>query len=186
MAIKIIHNSPTIEALLVPYKEAVGKDYEAYRNHIYRVLTYALHYLGPDHPNRREVEAALVFHDIGLWTACNLAYLEPSIIEMDNTLSRDHPELNRDIIGLAIYHHHKIFRFRGPHKAVVNAVRKADWIDSSQGLFRKGISRADIRAVETAIPNAGFHEALERLCGSLNRGNKLGGAWQIWRRVYRW
>jgi len=48
----------------------IGSDYAGYRGHVYRVLSYSLHYLGSniDPTSRNLLELALVYHDIGLWT----------------------------------------------------------------------------------------------------------------------
>lgn len=161
--IKIISESPTVEARLSPFREKVGKDYDGYRNHIYRVLTYTLHFLGEDETQREAIETALVYHDIGLWSDAQTAYLEPSIqrVLADN---QEHgwgydEQLLRDII----YWHHKVTAFRGPHANIVNAVRKADWVDATGGRIRKGLPKAEIRRVMEAIPPSGFYETLQRI-----------------------
>merc|ERR1712000_44195 len=43
-------------------------------------------------------------------------------------------ETYRTVIEKALVYHHKITPFEGPHADIVNAVRKADWIDATQGL----------------------------------------------------
>ena len=181
--IQVITHSDHVEALLAPYKDAIGDDYEGYRGHIYRVLTYALYFLGGDSPNRREIEAALVYHDIGLWSDRQLAYLEPSIVraQEDNVANQWNydPELLRDII----YWHHKLTPYRGPNEDIVNAVRKADWIDASAGVVRQGMPRACIKKVTSEIPNAGFYDTLKRigpeLTGSLAKS--VGGLLKVYK-----
>ncbi|CAM4133683.1 hypothetical protein [Vibrio agarivorans] len=37
---------PRVEMLFVRYQELIGKDYEGYRNHVYRTITYAMYFLG--------------------------------------------------------------------------------------------------------------------------------------------
>lgn len=172
-SIRIIKQTDWIESLFEPYREVIGRDFEGYRGHVYRVLTYALHLLGGSHPRQKEIETALVYHDIGLWTDAHLAYLEPSIDLMvkdnrDNAWSLDEPLL-RDIV----FYHHKISAYRGHAAEIVNAVRKADWIDASGGFLRKGITREQIREVNQAIPEAGFHATLKRLGISLSNGNPI-------------
>merc|ERR1712060_614728 len=79
-------------------------------------------------------------------------------------LTADEVRLVKDIILL----HHKIFPFNGADKddtAIVNAVRKGDWIDAttcySGGSFvRKGVRSADIVAAHAAIPEMGFGKFL--------------------------
>ena len=72
--IKIISEHPTVEELLTVHKDVIGNDYEAYRGHIYRVLTYSIHILGTKQPIDI-IGAALVYHDIGLWTDKMLNYI---------------------------------------------------------------------------------------------------------------
>lgn len=171
--IQVIQHSDHVEALLEPYRDVIGSDYEGYRGHIYRVLTYTMHFLGGESPHRAAIEAALVYHDLGLWSDKQLAYLEPSIerVEADNVSHgwQYDPQLLRDII----YWHHKVTPFHGSHADVVNAVRKADWIDASAGLVRKGMPKACIDKVTAAIPAAGFYDTLKRLGPELT-GSFLG------------
>ena len=113
--INVITHSDHVESLLAPYREAIGDDYEGYRGHVYRVLSYALHFLGGETAERATIETALAYHDLGLWSDKELAYLEPSIerVEADNeargwgydTLKRIGPELSgsvpKSVAGLA-------------------------------------------------------------------------------------
>ena len=181
--IQVITHSDHVEELLAPYADAIGKDLEGYRGHIYRVLSYALYFLGGDSPKRQEIEAALVYHDIGLWSDRQLAYLEPSISRAheDNAANNWNydPELLRDII----YWHHKLTPYRGLNEDIVNAVRKADWIDATAGLVRQGMPKACIEKVTAAIPSAGFYDTLKRigpeLTGSLFKS--VGGLLKVYK-----
>ena len=160
--ITIKRERPYVEELLKRYEDLISKDFPGYRNHVYRAITYAMHFLGNAVEYEKLVETAFVYHDIGLWTDHELAYLEPSeaVAIADNQklgLGLD-PDLLRD----AIHWHHKIFPYTGPHRDIIEACRKADWIDASKGMLRKGKSRAAIREVEAAFPNLGFHNSLMR------------------------
>lgn len=161
--IEVITRSDRVEALLELYREDLDRDYDGYRGHVYRVLSYAMHFLGGEHTARVAIETALVYHDLGLWTDKEIAYLEPSIEraqQSNASKSWGHdPELLRNII----YWHHKITPFRGPNADVVNAVRKADWIDATAGVVRAGMPKRHIQKVTDAIPAAGFHDALKRI-----------------------
>jgi hypothetical protein len=68
----------TFETLFARYEVLIGRDFSGYRNHVYRTITYAMHFLGNAKEHERLVEAAFAHHDIGLWTDQELAYLEPS------------------------------------------------------------------------------------------------------------
>ncbi|MEQ8824844.1 MAG: hypothetical protein RIC14_10765 [Filomicrobium sp.] len=182
--VKVIDHSDRVEVLFEPYGEIIGQDFAAYRGHVYRVITYAMHFLGNDERHRAMVETAFVYHDIGLWTHKDLAYLGPSeeIALQDNATKGF--GLDPVILKAAIHWHHKITPYSGPGANVVNAVRKADWIDATQGLFRKGLSKAQIAYVEAAIPDHGFPHVLQRLAKDYG-GNSLSGNLRVLRHVFK-
>jgi hypothetical protein len=78
-----------------------------------------------------------------------------------------------------------VFRYRGPHEQVIEACRKADWIDASMGMVRKGMSRTAVAQVEAAFPNEGFHAALLRLAKDYG-GSTLAGGWKVARGIVKW
>jgi hypothetical protein len=78
-----------------------------------------------------------------------------------------------------------VFPYRGPHERIIEACRKADWIDASMGWVRKGMPRRSIRAVEDAFPNLGFHAALARLARDIG-GSTLGGGITVVRGIVKW
>ena len=177
-SIEIVESSPRVEGLLAPYRECIGTDFPGYRNHIYRVLTYAMHFLDQDDSARATVETALVYHDLGLWTAHDLAYLEPSEAKVREDAAEHGWDLDIDLVVKAIHWHHKVTAYHGPDERIVNAVRRGDWVDATRGRVRKGLGKDQIAAVEDALPNLGFHDALQRLAveygGSALRGNLRG------------
>ncbi len=182
--IEIIDHSDRVETLFEPFRDALGDDFRAYRGHVYRVITYAMHFLNGNIAHQPVVETAFVYHDIGLWTAHDLAYLEPSeaLVLRDNA-AQDwgfDPDLLRNII----HWHHKITPYSGPNEEVVNACRKGDWIDATGGKVRKGLSRAQIQQVEAAIPSYGFADVLQRLAVDLG-GNAFSGNMKVLRRVFK-
>ena len=149
--ITIIDKTDRVEALFLPLREMIGADYAPYRNHVYRVLTYAMHFLDGDEEARPLVETALVYHDIGMWSDGELAYLEPS-----EALALAHNEANAwgldpALLRAAIHWHHKLLPYRGPDARIVNAVRRADWIDASGGKIRHGVPRAQIRKARSSV-----------------------------------
>jgi hypothetical protein len=184
--IRIIDHSETVERLLTPLRETLGADYDGYRGHIYRVLTYAMHFLGGEQTQRRAIETALVYHDLGMWTDHELAYLEPSI---ERALAANAAEgwgLDPDLLRKLIYWHHKVFPYCGQDAELVNAFRKADWVDASGGLVRHGLDRGQIAAVTAAIPDQGFRRTLQRLAGDLADGRTLRGLGRVLPKVYKW
>jgi hypothetical protein len=173
---------PHVEELFKPYQEMIGKDFPGYRNHVYRAITYAMHFL--DHSTEYEqlVETIFVYHDIGLWSDHQLAYLEPSeaLALADN--EKYGWGLDSEVLHGAIHWHHKIFPYTGPHQTVIEACRKADWIDATKGNI---ISKAAIAKVEATFPNLGFHDTLLRLAKDYG-GSTLIGVYQVIRGIVKW
>lgn len=89
-------------------------------------------------------------------------YLSPSYERATKHVKED-----LQLIHDCIEYHHKITPFNSEngkrHDELVNAFRKADWIDASLGLVNHGMSRANVLKAQTVLPNAGFHNALGRL-----------------------
>ncbi len=182
--IEIINYCDRVEGLFDPYRDTIGADFPAYRGHVYRVITYAMHFLGNADIYRPMVETALVYHDIGLWTEKKLAYLEPSeaLAQRDN--ERLSLNLDPEILRAAIHWHHKITSYSGRGAEVVNAVRKGDWIDASGGMIRKGLSKAQVSKVESAIPDYGFPDILQRLANDYG-GNRISGNLRVLGTVFK-
>ncbi|MFM8749318.1 hypothetical protein [Rhabdaerophilum sp.] len=183
--IEPIVSDPAVERYLPQIADAVGTDFAAYRNHIYRVLSYAVHFLGDDPRGREHIAFALVFHDVGMWTDHELAYLEPSEAVAERVRAQHAPHLDAALIANIIHWHHKLFAFAGPDAKIVNAARKADWIDASLGIVRHGVARKQVAAIEEAIPVLGFPEVLMRLAKDLRHGNWVAGLWRVLSRVYK-
>ena len=183
-SIVIKTSRPRLDTIFAPYVDMIGRDYPGYRNHVERTVTYAMHFLEGDPAAEPVVETAMAYHDIGLWTDHALAYLEPSeAVALADNASRAwgfDPDL---LLGI-IHWHHKVFPYRGPHARVIEACRRADWIDASMGWVRKGLPRRSIRAVEDAFPNLGFHAALVRLAKDIG-GSTLGGGIKVVRGIVK-
>lgn len=157
--LKIYTHNDVVEKHLNKYQHVIAEDFEGYRNHIYRVMTYSMHFLHYNETYLDVIGTALVYHDIGLWTDKTLAYLEPGAKlarERCFTYSEEELTLQDNII----FNHHKIWPFVGQNGNIVEAVRKADWIDASNGIFNKGFSRKHIQLVKDALPAAGFYKTL--------------------------
>lgn len=189
--IAVITHNQDVEQHLAQYKDVIGHDYEAYRNHIYRVLTYALHiFKKPSEKQMRVLAAGLVYHDLGLWSDNDLDYLVPSITRAKKNLAAlGFTEEELHIVSDIIMWHHKVTPFYGnntckDHVALVEAVRRADWIDATKGLVSKGMPRQHIAKVQGKIANAGFHQALLEFGYKLHRWN-LPRHLEILR-IFRW
>ncbi|WP_028022142.1 hypothetical protein [Enterovibrio calviensis] len=183
--IKIKRLRPHVEEILARYQAEIGQDFNGYRNHVYRTITYAMHFLGNDDQYERMVETAFAYHDIGLWTDHELAYLEPSeeVAIADNETFGW--ELDPNTLRAAIHWHHKITPYKGLNHLVVEACRKADWIDASKGMIHKGLPKSYIKEVEEAFPNFGFHDTLLRLAKDYG-GSTLVGGIKVTRGIVKW
>jgi len=111
--IKVIQSSPGIERHLTKYRAQIGEDWDGYRNHIYRVLSYTNYFLQGDEAQRDVIEAALVYHDLGLWSDASLAYLEPSTARALSDLKEEFTPEQLKLVEDIIMNHHKITPFTG-------------------------------------------------------------------------
>jgi hypothetical protein len=145
-----------IEDLLLKYKSAIGKDYDKYRNHVYRVFLNCL-LIDSDKSNVDKYAIAAVFHDIGIWTDHTIDYLKPSIEQARIYLTESGKQDWTDEITLMIHWHHKITKYKGEHSNIAENFRKADWIDVSLGLKAFGVDRTKIKENRKRLPNLGFH-----------------------------
>lgn len=158
--IHVFNEIPEVESILIDYKDVIGTDYEGYRGHIYRVLSYSMHYLKNNETYLDVIAAALVYHDIGLWTDRQLDYLEPGCKHAKDRFKGVYDENKLHLLDDIIYYHHKLTPFVGDHEDIVNAVRKSDMIDFSLGLVNYGMPDRHIEVVHRKIPNNGFHQHL--------------------------
>mmetsp|Transcript_18103 Transcript_18103/g.41980 ORF Transcript_18103/g.41980 Transcript_18103/m.41980 type:complete len:222 (-) Transcript_18103:127-792(-) len=162
--IEIVSSTPGVEKYLSVYKDSFpNADYERYRGHIYRVLSMTYHLLG-EKKESRALEAGLVFHDIGLWTAIDkpeLDYLPPSNALAQKVITEEGwPEEEKKLVENIIMFHHKLTPFSGPHEDILNAVITGDLADFSLGMVRGNVSKDNFAKVRTDIPDTGFHLSL--------------------------
>lgn len=151
------------ETVLDKFRSDLGDDFEAYRNHIFRVLNFysAMAPAGSD-PSEA-VQLAAAFHDLGIWTDDTFDYLQPSVKR-----ARAHLESSGQLsllpeVSLLIVSHHKVRPYLGEFASTVERFRRADFVDVSLGLLRFGLPVSFVRKVRAAFPNAGFHGRLASL-----------------------
>ena len=151
---------PLVDQVLAAHADVLGADATAYRNHVYRGLSYfvALAADGAEPP--QSVLVAAAFHDLGIWTDRTFDYLEPSTrAALAYLSSRGLDALGPEVTAL-IGEHHKLRAYRGPHARNVELFRRADLVDLSWGASRAGLPRELVRSVKAAFPDAGFHARL--------------------------
>ena len=89
--------------------------------------------------------------------------LEPSIALAREYLKRSGRPEWRDEISEMIDLHHKFRAVKNSRYPLVEVFRKGDWVDATQGMRRFTLTRADVKSVQAAFPNLGFHNNLVRL-----------------------
>jgi hypothetical protein len=202
---EIFKSHPILDSELAKVRTQIlpEHDFEAYRNHCLRVLTFAKWHL-PDSvfkqfPNAMDIIAmALAYHDVALWTDGELSYLDPSVKQMEHHVRRqrsdDEEETSNDAvfekedIEIAkdiIQEHHKLTAYYSSSNKVdeetvaaanniVNAVRKADWADASYGVVRFGLPTALMEGAYEELPEGGFHNMLANFGKRLSPDSKIG------------
>lgn len=152
-----------LDEVLEEWRPVIGIDFQGYRNHVHRMVRFCLLLKACTDEEREKIMIAACFHDIGIWTAQTLDYLDPSVPPALDYLTRRGLEGWSEEISLMITEHHKLRAYDDPRYPLVELFRQADLVDFSLGLFRFGLTRAQIRSMKAEIPNAGFHKTLVRL-----------------------
>ena len=152
---------PTVDAVLKDHRTVLRDDFVAYRNHVYRVVNLCVAMVGRS--ELEKVAVAAVFHDLGIWTSGTFDYIAPSVTlacEYLVTAAREDwiPEIEEMIAD-----HHKITPATADPDSLVEAFRRADWIDVTCGLRRFGMPRPFVARLFATWPSAGFHWRLVSL-----------------------
>jgi len=162
---------PTVDDVLNTHAIALRDDFVAYRNHVYRIVNLCVAIVG-----QRELEkiaVAAVFHDLGIWTKGTFDYIAPSIaLAHDYLIARARQEWTAEIEKM-IADHHKITASTSDPDSLVEAFRRADWIDVTRGLRRFGIPRPFLSRLFATWPDAGFHWRLVTLMFDRLRSHPL-------------
>jgi hypothetical protein len=147
---------PIVDAVLQRYADALGGDLRAYRNHVYRGLTYHQALCGAPVPDW----AALAWsvHDLGIWTAGTFDYLGPSA-DLASTLANEFGVTEVGQARTMIAKHHKLRAVGDP---MTEAFRIADRIDVSRGVLIGSLQRSFVKGVVRELPYLGFHAFLVR------------------------
>ncbi|MGY4647345.1 HD domain-containing protein [Mycobacterium sp. URHB0021] len=171
----ILDTLPLAEEILESHRHrARGDDagYDAYKAHVYRVVNFA-RALTPDAPDRDDKLAiAAAFHDLAAFDT--LDYLVPSIEAQDAWLRQTGREAWSDELALIVAQHHRLSGYgpTRPYAPLVEAFRRADLIDVSQGLIRFGIPSSDVKEVRAAFDAGVFFKRVIPL-GTLRAIRKL-------------
>lgn len=161
MYMNIILKNDVLDRVLNQYQSKIGKDYQAYRNHCYRVMNLAFLFSDKSTDSLEKISIACAFHDLGIWTHNSLDYIGPSI-EMARSYITQYVTCDwLDEISKMIDEHHKISHC--DFSDLADAFRKADWIDVSMGILSLGMDRQFIKHLYKVFPTHGFHWRLTQL-----------------------
>jgi len=164
----------TLDAVLERHADALGTDLVPYRHHAYRVVNFcaALSAQGsrteprvstPQPDALQKITIAVAFHDLGIWTDHTFDYLAPSM-----RLAREHLSAHGRAawipeIDAMILEHHRVRACRDHPGWLVEAFRRADWVDVTYGARAFGLPRSLVRDCFAHFPDQGFHRRLVQL-----------------------
>jgi hypothetical protein len=143
-----------ITNILSTYKNELGANFEKYHNHCCRVFVFASILSNASEDEEKQLAIASAFHDIGIWTANTLDYLEPSIKLAEKYLIHHKLEYWTDSVKEIIDNHHKLTSFK--KNQLAESFRKADLIDLTFGVIKFGVSKAQIAETKKLFPALGF------------------------------
>jgi hypothetical protein len=156
---EVLRALPLVDEILDAHRaRARGDDagFDAYKAHAYRVVNFA-RALTPPAPDRDDkLSIAVAFHDLAAFDT--LDYLAPSIEAQDAWLAQTGREAWADELALIVAEHHRMSQYgpNRPHAPLVEAVRRADLVDVSQGLVRFGLPGAYVKEVRAAFDASVF------------------------------
>ena len=148
----VVTDMPLIDELLAPYREALGVSYWGYRAHCYRMLNWARFVTDPQPFRDEKLAVMTVFHDVPFFVTGDLDYLGKACDLAADYLKEVGCEGWVDEMHLMINNHHKMRPYTGAHAPLVEACRKADWIDVTFTKLRFGIPRKLVVEVRATFP----------------------------------
>ncbi|MBL4617049.1 MAG: hypothetical protein JKY46_05095 [Robiginitomaculum sp.] len=157
---QIYKQLPIVDAILNDWKEVIGKDFDGYRNHVYRMVNCCLWLETCSKQEMQKIQIAAAFHDIGIWVDNTLDYIPPSVPPAVKYLTDQGLQDWQQEISLMITEHHKLRSYKEHPQMLIELFRKGDLVDFSLGLFRFGLDKTMLRELKSIFPNAGFHKGL--------------------------
>ncbi len=148
-----------LDELLNQHRNQLGKQYVAYRNHLYRLLNMIQATIKLTDLELEKIAVAAVFHDLGLWTHHTLDYLDPSAqMATDYLISIDKKSWIDEVVAM-IQDHHKI---QPSHHSshIVELFRQADWAEVTWGAVGLKVNKRIMHDIRKHFPDVGFHRFL--------------------------
>jgi len=148
----VVTDFPLLDEILDPYREGLGTGYWGYRAHCYRMVNWARQVTAPAPYREEKLAIMTVLHDVPFFLTGDLDYLPRACDLATEYLQRiDRADWTEEM-HLMINNHHKTRSYSGPHAPLVEACRKADWIDVTFTKVRFGIPRPFVREVRATFP----------------------------------
>ena len=160
---ELIRNHSLMEGFFKQWQPQLGKDFDRYRNHCYRVVNHCNQLTDLSAEQLQQVMIAACFHDVGIWLDNTFDYLKPSQYRANNYLVREGKSQWSQAIGSMIREHHKITPCDNQQDPLIEIFRQADWIDVTMGVVNFSLPRQKIKRIHQAFPYLGFHQMLARL-----------------------
>jgi hypothetical protein len=154
--VEVVTAHPIVDTVLDRHRDALGDDMSAYRNHVYRCITYQQLLLGFSVPDVAALAWAV--HDLGIWTERTFDYLGPSA-DLGAQYAEKFGVTDVDQLRALVREHH---RLRPVDDRVIETFRRADLVDVSHGLLHNRIGRSAVRAAVAQLPYCGFHAFLAK------------------------
>jgi hypothetical protein len=171
----VLTDLPMLDELLAPHRSGLGTGYWGYRAHCYRMVNWARFFTQPE-PHREDKLAIMTaMHDLPFFLTGNLDYLGLACDLTTNHLKEIGREEWTEELHLMINNHHKMRAYTGPHAPLVEACRRADWIDVSFTKIRYGLPRKLVVEVRATFPMNEAYKAIampsiaKYAAGHLNR-----------------
>jgi hypothetical protein len=119
----LLTSVPTIDDVLDGHASALGNDFVAYRNHVYRVANLCVAIAG-GRGDLEKIAAAAVFHDLGIWTDRTFDYIAPSIaLAREYLVAREREDWISEISTMIADHHKITPSMANPNSLVENRSR---------------------------------------------------------------
>ena len=146
-----------IESILKNYKQIIGNDYEAYRGHCHRIYNYIVLMKRSAELTQQDnyiLEIAIPFHDLGIWTAHTMDYLQPSFEAASTFVKQNKLDVDLFVLKTIIVNHHKL-TFVKDNK-LAELLRKADMLDLSFGRLKSSLTKEELDCIKASFPYKGF------------------------------
>ena len=143
-----------ITEILSFHKKELGSNFEKYHNHACRVFLFAAKLSEANDEQQKQLAIAAAFHDMGIWSANTMDYLDPSIKLAAEYLTEHKLEHWTESVSQIIDNHHKLTPFK--NNQLAESFRKADLIDLTFGFIKFGLSYSQISEYNKLFPAKGF------------------------------